>query len=104
MKLPRSAREPDLLFVAAAHAERLRDTYLDGPADSVVEALAPESLSRDRGEKFYEYAQSGVPEYWLIDPVIQWAELYRLGEFGLYELIFGGRQGVFRCQKGFLNS
>ena len=79
MKLPGSGREPDLLFVAARHVDRLRRTYLDGPADLVVEVLSPESAGRDRGEKFYEYARGGVPEYWLIDPDAQWAEFYRLG-------------------------
>ena len=96
MKLPQSGREPDLIFVAVAHAERLRDTYLDGPADLAVEVLSPESIGRDRGEKFYEYAQGGVPEYWLIDPDAQWAEFYRLGDFGLYEPVFTGREGIYR--------
>jgi len=95
MKLPQSGREPDLIFVAAVHVERLRHTYLDGPADLAVEVLSPESLSRDRGEKYYEYARGGVPEYWLIDPDAQWAEIYRLGELGLYEPVFTGREGIY---------
>lgn len=98
MKLPDSGREPDLIFVAAQHMERLRNTYLDGPADLAIEVLSPESASRDRGEKFYEYARGGVPEYWLIDPVRKWAEFYRLGEFGLYEPIFSGREGIFHSE------
>jgi len=95
MKLPGSGREPDLIFVAAQHVDRLRRTYLDGPADLVVEVLSPESAGRDRGEKFYEYARGGVPEYWLIDPDAQWAEFYRLGEFGLYESVLTGREGQY---------
>lgn len=98
MKLPDSGREPDLIFVAAQHVERLRNTYLDGPADLAVEVLSPESVSRDRGEKFYEYARGGVSEYWLIDPLRKWAEFYRLGELGLYEPIFSGREGVFHSE------
>jgi Uma2 family endonuclease len=96
MRLPNSGREPDLIFVAAQHVDRLRRTYLDGPADLVVEVLSPESAGRDRGEKFYEYARGAVPEYWLIDPDAQWAEFYRLGEFGLYEPAFTGRDGLYR--------
>ena len=65
MKLARSSREPDLLFVAAEHQDRLRSSYLDGPADMVVEIVSPESVGRDRGEKFTEYEAGGVPEYWL---------------------------------------
>ncbi len=56
-------REPDLLFVAQEHLGRLKETYLDGPADLVVEIVSPESVARDRGDKFYEYSRGGVPEY-----------------------------------------
>ena len=67
MKLA-NGREPDVLFIASEHVDRLQETYLDGPADLVIEILLPESAARDRGEKFYEYEAEGVPEYWLIDP------------------------------------
>ncbi|MDQ3668302.1 MAG: Uma2 family endonuclease [Acidobacteriota bacterium] len=62
-------REPDILFIASDHLERLKDTHLAGAADVVVEVISPESLVRDRGEKFYEYEKGGVGEYWLIDPL-----------------------------------
>lgn len=58
-------------FVASEHLDRLKETYLDGPADLVVGIVSPDSVGRDRGEKFYEYAQGGVPEYWLIDPQLE---------------------------------
>lgn len=45
-------RKPDLLFIAREHQARLKHTYLDGPADLVVEVISPESAGRDRGEKF----------------------------------------------------
>ena len=55
MRLAHSGREPDLLFVATGHLDRLTKTYLDGPADLVVEVISPESGASDRGEKYYEY-------------------------------------------------
>jgi Uma2 family endonuclease len=88
-------REPDLLFVSKSNRERLRETYLDGPADLVVEIASPESGGRDRGEKFYEYARGGVAEYWLIDPDTRWAEFYRLSEEGHYRTAFAGAEGVY---------
>ena len=88
-------REPDLLFVAQEHLERLKETHLEGPADLVVEIVSPESAGRDRGEKFYEYARGGVPEYWLLDPQMEWAELYHL-EDGRYRLVLDGREGEYR--------
>ena len=88
-------REPDLLFVAQEHLERVKETYLDGPADLVVEIVSPESLQRDRGAKFAEYEAGGVPEYWLLDPLRCWAEFYQLGEEGRYDMAFVGREGVY---------
>jgi Uma2 family endonuclease len=79
-------RSPDLLFVAREHLPRLRENYLDGPADLVVEVISPESRGRDRGEKFYEYEAGGVGEYWLIDPLRRRAEFYELGPDRLYRL------------------
>lgn len=75
-----SVREPDLLFVATAHLDRLGATYLAGPADLVVEIVSPDSIGRDRGEKYAEYEAAGVGEYWLIDPVREQAEFYLLGD------------------------
>jgi len=68
MRLARSAREPDLLFLAHHHRHRLKETRLLGPADLVIEIVSPESSRRDRVEKLAEYEEAGVPEYWLFDP------------------------------------
>ncbi len=54
-------REPDLLFVARGHLDRLRTPYLKGPADLVVEITAPERISRGCGEKYGEYEAAGIP-------------------------------------------
>lgn len=62
------SREPDVVFVAAAHAERRTGKRLDGPADLVVEVVSDDSVVRDGREKLAEYAAAGVPEYWLVDP------------------------------------
>lgn len=96
MKLERG-REPDLLFVAKEHLERLKEQFLDGPADLVVEIASDESRSRDRGEKFYEYASGGVPEYWLIDPDRRWAEFYQL-EGTHYRTILSADQGIYHSR------
>ena len=96
MKLASSGREPYLLFVASEHLHRLHDTYLAGPADLAVEIISPESVGRDRGEKFYEYEQAGIPEYWLLDPHTRRAEFYQLDPAGVYQLIAPDREGIYR--------
>ena len=82
------AREPDLLFVAREHQERLTDALLEGPADLIVELISDESVRRDRQEKFHEYREAGIREYWIIDPCAgrHRADFYRLDEQGQYEL------------------
>jgi Uma2 family endonuclease len=100
MRLPSkpSGREPDILFVRKENLSRLRDTYLDGPADLVVEIVSPDSVGRDRGEKFVEYEQGGVTEYWLIDPDRRRAEFYVLRATGLYESVNPDAQGIYRSR------
>ena len=78
LEAQKRGREPDILFVSAAHADRFTRTHLNGPADLVVEIVSPESVARDRGQKFVEYEAAGIPEYWLIDPERERAEFYVL--------------------------
>ena len=92
MRLPRSLRVPDVLVVKNEHRERIRETYLDGPADLVVEVVSPESVLRDYQEKVQEYAQAGVPEYWIVDPAHQVVSVLGLKQ-GAYEVLFEGREG-----------
>ena len=91
-----AGRQPDLIFVASDHADCFTKFYLAGPGDLVVEVAAAESRSRDRGDKFYEYEQGGVREYWLIDPIREQAEFYCLGDDGIYQLAPVGEDGIFR--------
>ena len=90
-------REPDLLFVTNEHLDRLKETHLDGPADLVVEIISPDSVARDRDRKFHEYVQGGVPEYWLIDPQLEWVGFYHLKE-GQYRLAFSGKEGKYHAK------
>lgn len=95
MALKPSGREPDILFVQEKHRKRLHETYLDGPADLVVEVVSPESIARDRGDKFVEYEQAKVKEYWLIDPVRTRAEFYVLDRKGQYRSVEPDAHGKY---------
>ncbi|HEV7126393.1 MAG TPA: Uma2 family endonuclease [Ktedonobacterales bacterium] len=98
MKLPDSGREPDVIYLAPEHMARLRQTYVDGPGDLVVEIVSPESQGRDRGDKFYEYQQGGVLEYWLLDPADQRAEFYQRDEHGIYQQVAPDADGVYHAR------
>ena len=78
-------REPDILFVAREHSDRIGEQAY-GPPDLVVEVLSPGTWRTDRHEKFSEYAQAGVREYWMVDPDAGAVEVFVLRE-GAYELL-----------------
>ena len=65
----RSVVEPDILVVLREHATRVRKQVIDGAPDLVVEVLSPGTARRDVGLKREKYRSSGVPEYWIVDPV-----------------------------------
>jgi Uma2 family endonuclease len=92
-----SGREPDLLFISNDQLGNLKHNYLDGPADMVVEIISPESQSRDRGDKFYEYEEAGIREYWILDQIRRRAEFYQLEE-GTYHLIDPDEAGIYRSR------
>jgi Uma2 family endonuclease len=91
-------REPDILFVRKDRMSLVQQTYLDGPADLVVEIISPESVQRDREEKFAEYERAGVQEYWLLDPQQKQADFYVLDADGRYRLAAVGDDGMYRSQ------
>jgi Uma2 family endonuclease len=80
------AREPDLIFIAREHLDRLNQERLSGPADLVVEVISDDSVARDRADKFYEYQEAGVREYWILDsrPGRERTDFYVLDGKGRY--------------------
>jgi Uma2 family endonuclease len=60
-------RQPDVLLIRAAHLGRVKETYIEGGADWVAEVISPSTRRTDSEEKAAEYAEAGIPEYWLID-------------------------------------
>jgi len=99
MKVPGQdiSRAPDIMFVLREHLGRIKGTYLEGPADLVIEIISPGSVRVDRGEKFDEYERAGVREYWLLDPHRRTDDFYRLNAEGLYEKL-PVDDGVFRSR------
>ncbi len=60
--------EPDIMFLTPKDQERLRETYLDGPATTVFEILSKSNRKEDVEKKIPQYLQYGVQEVGLIDP------------------------------------
>jgi Uma2 family endonuclease len=89
-------RSPDILFVAKEHEARLRSSFLDGPADLVVEIVSPDSRTRDRRRKLREYEEGGVREYWLPDPAKKRVDFYVLDSRGMFQPSPASQDGTFR--------
>jgi Uma2 family endonuclease len=93
-----TAREPDVFFIRKEHAERALGTFVQGAVDLVIEVASPSTRAVDRGVKYYEYEQAGVPEYWLVDPLRERVEAYRLGSGGMYEPVALGSPLVLQSE------
>jgi Uma2 family endonuclease len=65
---PGKFREPDLLLVLDKADPRAQDEYWMG-ADLVIEIVSPDKPRRDTEEKLLDYAEAGIPEYWIVNPL-----------------------------------
>jgi Uma2 family endonuclease len=68
--------EPDVFFIRKSRFRIIVEKYVDGPPDLCVEVISKSSRKRDRGRKFVLYAEHGVKEYWIIDPLRITVEFY----------------------------
>lgn len=80
------SRLADLCVVTGEQTQELSQKSLvfQTPPMLVVEVVSPESVSRDYRYKRSEYAAAEIPEYWIVDPMLNKVSVLRLDE-GLYE-------------------
>jgi Uma2 family endonuclease len=73
--------QPDLVVVC--DKSKLDDRGCSGAPDMVIEILSPSTAERDRLLKFNQYLESGVREYWIVDPEANTVSAYILedGEY-----------------------
>jgi len=86
-----SVVQPDLLLVTPARKAILR-ARVEGAPDLLVEIHSSTTARRDRGEKLRLYGESGVREYWMVDPDARSVDfLVRRGDRWLVALAEDGR-------------
>ena len=73
-----TALQPDLVFVASTRVEIVREEFIAGAPDLVVEVLSASTAVHDRATKWPIYAEAGVPEVWLIDSQAKTVEVLKL--------------------------
>jgi Uma2 family endonuclease len=64
---PNTYREPDLLLLLDAKDPRNQNAFWLG-ADLVIEIVSPDDPERDTKVKRADYAEAGIPEYWIVNP------------------------------------
>ena len=70
--------QPDLLFISHEKLTIVKEKYIEGIPDLLVEVISPGKRGHDRRTKFDIYAHAGVREYWIIDPDDRSIEIYVL--------------------------
>ena len=70
-------REPDVAFMLKANRGRIHEQHWEG-ADLVMEVVSPDDPLRDVETKRREYAQAGIPEYWLVNPTTETITVFTL--------------------------
>lgn len=71
--------QPDLFWVSPENQNcHLIDNYWHGAPDLVIEILSPGTTRRDRDVKYNLYEQAGVREYWIVDALELYIEVYSL--------------------------
>lgn len=89
---PGAFREPDLVLLLDEQDPRNQDAFWLG-ADLVIEIVSPDRPQRDLEDKPINYAEAGIPEYWIVNPLDHTVQVLTLtsdgyalhGKFGLGE-------------------
>jgi Uma2 family endonuclease len=97
-------REPDVSFMLAIHADRTGEDYWRG-ADLVMEVVSADEKSqeRDHQTKRADYAEGGIPEYWIIDPQQRKILVLRLqgGAYAIHGDFSAGQRATSALLDGF---
>jgi len=76
-----NAIQPDIFFIRKDNLSIVDKVQgIVGVPDLVVEIVSPSSVVRDRVDKKEVYQETGVKEYWIVDPNNTAIEVYHLEE------------------------
>jgi Uma2 family endonuclease len=92
----RKSRIVDLVLVSRHQVlESLEQSAIcETPPVLVIEIVSPDSIQRDYRYKRSEYAALEIPEYWIVDPLLQKVTVLTFNE-GLYdEKVFLGENTI----------
>ena len=78
--------QPDIIFITNDRLSIISEKKIEGPPDLVIEILSPATAYYDLRIKKDTYEQSGVKEYWIVDPIQKKIEVFvnKEGKFELF--------------------
>jgi Uma2 family endonuclease len=68
--------QPDIVFISRGRLDIITRTRIEGPPDLVAEILSPATGYYDLAHKKDIYEQTGVKEYWILDPKGKFVEIF----------------------------
>lgn len=99
---PGRFREPDLVLLLDVNDPRNQNAFWLG-ADLVVEVVSPDHIERDTVLKRTDYAEAGIPEYWIVNPVDETITVLKLegGTYVSYGVFCRGDTATSSILEGF---
>lgn len=74
---PGKFREPDVILLKDTNDPRGQNRFFTG-ADLTMEVVSEDNPDRDLVDKRHDYAEGGVPEYWIVNPLNETITLLKL--------------------------
>jgi Uma2 family endonuclease len=75
--------QPDISVIC--DPDKLIDRGCYGPPDLALEILSPYTQKKDLNEKYRLFEESGVSEYWVVDPGNTFIQVFKLQDSGEYD-------------------
>ncbi|MGI8783042.1 MAG: Uma2 family endonuclease [Acidobacteriota bacterium] len=60
--------QPDMFFITSERRGIMKEAFVEGTPDLIVEIISPSDPKKDRDLKRKLYARFGAREYWIVDP------------------------------------
>ena len=95
-------REPDVLFIPEEWLAYVQEQYTER-AGLVMEVVSDSNREHDLQTKRAEYAQAGIPEYWIVDPDVKVITVLTLegDEYVLHSEFRSGDRATSKYLAGF---
>ncbi len=84
--------QPDIIFISNTRLDIIKKEKIEGAPDIIIEILSPSTAYYDLVHKKEVYARHSVKEYWIVDPIGKWMELYK-NDNGAFLLVTKVRKG-----------